>query len=129
MDQNIMIIIAILCFGYLITPICISFITIKSLNKKQNESKSVIDMNTFAGLLEILNAMIDLELGIYESNIFTERGGLTNANFANFHEDICYSIEQHLSPIFMEMITQYYTEEYVYTIISNKVKRYLASKV
>ena len=83
----------------------------------------------FDTLLEILLSMISVELDLYESEIFNDRTGLTNANFTNFMQDICRAIESHISPEFMQMITVYVTEDFVYTLITKKVKAYLVSKV
>ena len=93
--------------------------------------KKLVDstVSDFPTLLEILLATIDIELQLYETEIFNDREGITNANFANFYQDICSSIEQHLSPEFITLITKYVTEEFVYTLIARKVKAYLVTKV
>lgn len=83
----------------------------------------------FDTLLEILLSMVSVELDLYEREIFNDRTGLTNANFTNFMQDICGAIESHISPEFMQMITVYVTEDFVYTLITKKVKAYLVSKV
>lgn len=93
--------------------------------------KSIPDsqVSDFATLLEILLAMINLELQLYETEIFSNREGITNSNFTNFYNDICNSVEQHISDDFMKKITVYVTEDFVYTLIARKVKAYLVDKV
>lgn len=96
--------------------------------KAKTETRNV-EVGDFSTLLEILMAMINVELQLYENEIFSDRQGITNSNFTNFYNDICYSIEQHISPDFMKSITIFVTEDFVYTLIARKVKAYLASKV
>jgi len=91
--------------------------------------KKNVEFGDFGNLIEILHGMIAIELDLYEKEIFSDREGITNANFKNFYHDLCLSIQEHISEDFMKAITVYITEEFVYTLIARKVKSYLASKV
>lgn len=102
------------------------FMSLYIKTKKTIPDSQVSD---FATLLEILLAMINLELQLYETEIFSNREGITNSNFTNFYNDICNSVEQHISADFMQKITVYVTEDFVYTLIARKVKAYLVDKV
>lgn len=102
---------------------------IMSLYIKAKKSLPNTPVSDFATLLDILLAMINLELQLYENEIFTDREGITNSNFNNFYTDICNSVEQHISDDFMQKITVYVTEDFVYTLIARKVKAYLVDKV
>lgn len=97
------------------------------INKSNKNSRQPNE--SFDTLLGILLSMISVELDLYEKEIFNDRMGITNANFANFMQDICSAINSHISPDFMRMITVYVTEDFVYTLITKKVKAYLVSKV
>ena len=101
---------------------------IYSLYVKAKSNTHDIEVSDFSTLLEILMAMINVELQLYENEIFSDRQGITNSNFTNFYTDICTSIEQHISPDFMKAITIFVTEDFVYTLIARKVKAYLVSK-
>ena len=110
----------------------IALILIWFVGQTYSKTKSSIheaQVSDFPTLLEILLAMIDIELQLYENEIFNDREGITNSNFNNFYQDICESIETHISPEFMSMMTVYVTEEFVYTLIARKVKAYLVTKV
>lgn len=102
---------------------------IYTLYVKAKSNTQDVQVSDFSTLLEILMAMINVELQLYENEIFADRQGITNSNFTNFYNDICNSIEQHISPDFMKAITIFVTEDFVYTLIARKVKAYLASKV
>lgn len=112
----------------LLLLIIFAYIVYSFYVKAKTETRNV-EVGDFSTLLEILMAMINVELQLYENEIFSDRQGITNSNFTNFYNDICYSIEQHISPDFMKSITIFVTEDFVYTLIARKVKAYLASKV
>lgn len=106
----------------------LAIIVTKTIKKNYKVIKYA-QVESFSSLLSILHSIIEVEITMYEQNIFNERGGLTNSNFMNFYEDICQSIESHLSPDLIAMMTQYVTEDFIYTLIARKVKAYLTSKV
>ena len=118
----------IIIFAMVLVIVTIILIGVSKLISKSNNAASD-RKESFDTLLGILLSMISVELDLYEKEIFNDRMGITNANFANFMQDICSAINSHISPDFMRMITVYVTEDFVYTLIAKKVKAYLASKV
>lgn len=83
----------------------------------------------FDVLLGILYSMIEAELQAYEMEIFNNRSGISNSNYANFFEDICETINNHISEDFLIMMDHYISRDFTYTLIARKVKSYLNSKV
>ena len=114
---------------------CVTFVIfliayiIASLIRKHYKKIKYSVPESFATLIEILHAIIELEINVFETNIFSDREGITNSNFSNYYTEMCNTIRNHLSDDFMEMITVYVTEEFVYTLIARKVKAYLVSKI
>lgn len=108
--------------------ITITFIGIMAFIKSKNQSNG-IEGTDFNELIDILKGIISIEIDLYETNIFKDREGITNANFDNFYKDMCESIEKNISAEFMNEITKYVTIDFVYTLIARKIKTYLVSKV
>lgn len=108
--------------------IAITFIGIMAFIKSKNQSNG-IEGTDFNELIDILKGIISIEIDLYETNIFKDREGITNANFDNFYKDMCESIEKNISAEFMNEITKYVTIDFVYTLIARKIKTYLVSKV
>jgi hypothetical protein len=84
---------------------------------------------TFPDLINILTIIINTEIDLYEKNVFNTRAALTNSNFENYYKDICTSINQNLSPDFLDKLSRYITIDAIYTYITRTVKIYLTSKI
>lgn len=84
---------------------------------------------SFTEMLAALNATINTEIDIYEKNIFSTKGAITNANFDNFYNDITKSILDALSPSYYYHMSVYLKDTAVATIVCRKVKEYLSGKI
>lgn len=80
-------------------------------------------------LLIILNSVIQTELELFDKDVFSTKGSLTNSNFDNYYHEISRHIIDSLSPVFFENISKYMTEDAVITLIGRHVKEYLVTKV
>ncbi len=85
--------------------------------------------NDFGTLMQILTATIKTELDLYEDDIFSNKGGITNSNFDNYYNDLCLRIINSLSKQFIDQLTQYITYETIVRYIARSVKKYLSEKV
>lgn len=112
---------------YILSVILItSFIFYKYIYTDFKIKSSKTDLSE---LLVILNAVINTELDLYERNIFSKKGAITNSNFENFYNDIVNSIINSLSKDFFFRINFYIKEEAVVSIICRTVKIYLTEKI
>ena len=84
---------------------------------------------SFQELLLALNAAIQTELDLWEKDVFVNKGSITNSNFDNFYYEITDHIIKSLSPIFFKKMTQFISEDAIYSIIGRKVKEFLTTKV
>lgn len=84
---------------------------------------------SFADLMTVLNATINTELELYEKDVFSIKGSLSNSNFDNFYIDITTNILTKLSDTFFLQMSAYLTEEAIGTIIGRAVKIYLTEKI
>lgn len=73
-----------------------------------------------------LTLIVKSEIELYENNVFEKRKAITNANYENFYKDLSNRIIKHISPILMQSLNIYITEEAVYRYISRTVQNYLA---
>jgi hypothetical protein len=80
-------------------------------------------------LVKMLTAIMNLEVEIYEKNIFVKRGALTNATFENYYHNMMDEILASLSGDFMYRINFYIKQEAVVTIIARTVRQYLTDKI
>ena len=80
-------------------------------------------------MLIALKAVINLQLDLYEENIFNDKGDISNANFENYYDDITVNIINSISPEFFLKIKGYMTEDAVVSLICRIVKEYLTKKV
>lgn len=85
--------------------------------------------NDFGTLMQILTATIKTELDLYENDIFSNKGGITNSNFDNYYNDLCLRIVNSLSKQFIDQLTVYITYETIVRYIARSVKKYLSEKV
>mgnify|MGYP006972503075 CR=1 FL=1 len=85
--------------------------------------------NDFGTLMQILTATIKTELDLYEDDIFSNKGGITNSNFDNYYNDLCLRIINSLSKQFIDQLTTYITYETIIRYIARSVKKYLSEKV
>lgn len=84
---------------------------------------------TFEELLTTLNIITNTCIKMYENNVFSSKGSITNANYDNFYYDITSMIFDSLSPAFYMHMSAYLTKEAVATIVCRNVKEYLNSKI
>ena len=80
-------------------------------------------------ILAILNSVINAEIDMYEKNIFTKRGALTNANYENYYRDLVDNICNSLSEEFFFKSRIFLKEEAIVKIICRAVKQYLNEKI
>jgi len=85
--------------------------------------------STLPELLITLNTIINTEFTLYEKNVFTTKGTLTNANFENFYKDITNNVINSLSNDFFIKIGYYIKQEAVVSIICRNVKDFLVEKI
>ena len=111
-----------------IIAIAITIVTNRLIKKHFNTFRYK-KPETFDNLISILHSMIEIEIDLYETNIFKDRDGITNSNFDNYYNDMCDSIISHISDDFMAQLQVYVTEDFIYTLIARKVKIYLVSKI
>ena len=83
---------------------------------------------TFDDSLAIINTIINLELDIYENDVFDKQDTLSNAQYENFLQDIITRIDNALSPVLVASITRYMSEGELYTWIIRLVRRYFDKK-
>lgn len=114
---------------FVVVVIIIAYLLVTSFIHSYYKDMKYCKVESFDVLLSILHSIIEVELQIYETNIFQDRNGLTNSNYANFYNDLCKTIMSHISKDMIEMLKIYVTEEFIYTLIARKVKAYLNSKV
>jgi len=87
------------------------------------------EVYTYDELIHILESICNLHLSIYEEDIFSNKGAITNANFDNFYKELTSSIINSLSPQFFFKMNYYISDEAVVEIICRIVKKYLSKKV
>lgn len=73
-----------------------------------------------------LGLVVKSEIEMYEHNVFEKKKAITNANFENFYKDLSNRIIKHISPILMNSLCIYITEDAVYRYIARTVQTYLA---
>lgn len=91
--------------------------------------KQAASIVPFSDMLVILNAAINTEFELYDKDVFSTKGSITNANFENFYADITRSIVDSLAPTFYIKMSYYITEDAVISIIARQVKNFLSDKV
>ena len=90
--------------------------------------KELIDLD-FDTSLSILKVIINTELDAYETDIFMNKGSITNSNFDNYYKDITGKIIKNLSPAIISHLSLYVTEDMIYVIIARSVKKFLTEKI
>lgn len=90
--------------------------------------KELIDLD-FDTALSILKVIINTELDAYETDIFMNKGSITNSNFDNYYKDITGKIIKNLSPALISNLSLYITEDMIYIIIARAVKKFLTEKI
>ncbi len=83
----------------------------------------------FETAILVLKTIINTELDSYETDIFNNKGSITNSNFENFYNDITTKIISHLSPNLIQHLSLYITEDMIYIIVARTVKKYLIEKI
>lgn len=91
--------------------------------------KVISNTSSLTELLTILNLIINTEFTLYEKNIFSTKGALTNANFENFYRDIVNNVINSLSDDFFIKMEFYIKSDAVVAIISRNVHNFLVEKV
>ena len=91
--------------------------------------KLTVSDTSFEELLIALNAAIQTEFDLFEKNVFVDKTAITNSNFDNFYFEMTEHIIKSLSPLFYKKMTQFITEDALYSIIGRKVKEYLTGKI
>lgn len=76
----------------------------------------------------IVLQIINLELDIYENDVFDKQETLSNAQYENFLEDIVTRIDNALTPELINSMKVYMTEAEIYTWIIRVVRRYFDDK-
>lgn len=84
---------------------------------------------TFDKGMNIIEQIINIELDLYENDIFSMQSTVTNAQYENYISEILEHIESSITPELMKSVSRYMTEDEVYTRIVRLVRRYLDSKV
>lgn len=112
------------CTVLLITIACYEF-----YQYKKWIARKMPIQNDFGTLMQILTATIKTELDLYEDDIFSNKGGITNSNFDNYYNDLCLRIINSLSKQFIDQLTTYITYETIIRYIARSVKKYLSEKV
>ena len=79
-------------------------------------------------LIGSLNAIINTELDIYTKNVFSKKGGLNNANFENYYQDIIKHIYNGISKDLLTRLSFYLTEDEIITLIAKTTLTYLQDK-
>lgn len=87
------------------------------------------DLDDFQSSLQILFDIVNLELSIYESDVFQNRKILTNNNFDNYYHEITDNIFKDIPDRLLTSLSTYYTEDALVKIIARMVKTYLVSKI
>lgn len=88
-----------------------------------------IEDTDFTTLLAILHSIINLELDLYDSDVFSNAYSINNSQFENFYKDLCSNIRNNISDDYMREMTKYIKEDAVIKIISRNVKKYLTDKI
>lgn len=88
-----------------------------------------IEDTDFTTLLAILHSIINLELELYDSDVFSNAYSINNSQFENFYKDLCSNIRNNISDDYMREMTKYIKEDAVIKIISRNVKKYLTDKI
>lgn len=83
----------------------------------------------FTTLLAILHSIINLELELYDSDVFSNSYSINNSQFENFYKDLCFNIRNNISDDYMREMTKYIKEDAVIKIISRSVKKYLTDRI
>ena len=91
--------------------------------------KLTIQQSSFEELIMTLNLVINTEIELWEKDVFSNKGAITNSNFENFYIEISTHILDTLSPTFYHNIERYITEEMVASIVGRKTKEYLTTKI
>jgi hypothetical protein len=91
--------------------------------------KLTVSETSFQELLIALNAAIQTEFDLFDKNVFIDKTAITNSNFDNYYYELTDHIIKSLSPLFYKKMTQFITEDAIYTIIGRKVKEYLTGKI
>lgn len=98
---------------------------IVQMMKFQNNIEDV----DFTTLLAILHSIINLELELYDSDVFSNSYSINNSQFENFYKDLCFNIRNNISDDYMREMTKYIKEDAVIKIISRSVKKYLTDRI
>ena len=91
--------------------------------------KVISTTSTLTELLVTLNTVINTEITLYERNVFSTKGALTNSNFENFYRDIVNNVINSLSDDFFVKMGFYLKPDAVVSIICRNVRDYLVEKV
>lgn len=83
----------------------------------------------FEELLNILNTFINLEIKLYDENVFKKTYSLTNANFENYYRDLMAKIDSHISDGFKEQFGLYINERALVEIVARAVRNFLSEKI
>ena len=87
------------------------------------------DYLSFDEALSILRVIIQSELETFTTDVFSNRSGLSNANFDTYYNDISSKIIEKMAPELMDSLTHYITREAVIIYIARAVKKYLTDQI
>ena len=90
--------------------------------------KELVDLD-FETSLSILKLIINTELDAYETDIFINKGSISNSNFDNYYKDITEKIIRNISPTLVNQLSLYITEDMVYVIVARATKKFLSEKI
>lgn len=78
--------------------------------------------------ISLLNDLIQLQISLYNENVFEDITHLTQQEFQNYSTQICKDIAESISDDLMDNLTRVMSEDAIYIYISRKVKEFLIQK-
>lgn len=115
-----------LCIIIGATIVSLCYVIFLKILTKYNK---IVEHVSIQELLSMLNATIQTEFELFDKDVFSSKGAITNSNFDNYYHEMSDHIIKSLSPIFYENLTKYMTEDAIYTLIGRRVKEYLTTKI
>jgi len=83
---------------------------------------------TFDSAMWIVERIINIELDIYELDVFSTQETLTNAQFENYLADVVNRVDGAITPFLRAAALRYLTEEEFNTWIIRLIRRYFVEK-
>lgn len=120
----------IICIAISLLAVALIIITFYGILKTIMETNHKnMTPDDFAGCLAILNAIIQIEFDLYNSDIFNKKEAITNTNFENFYNDLTHRIINNIPESFITQLTTYYTIDAIYAYIARRCKAFLTEKI